>query len=650
MPPELFPRPTFSLTPESGRTNPKLWVKRIVIWREPNVILRDIPLRPGFNIVWSPDSQTEDSPIGHGGGKTTFCRLFRFCLGEDTFASDDLRHRIGEVFPKGCVGAEIILDSKVWLVLRSLGHRRRDVVQEGGALDDLFSGEHQATGMAPLVDAITQSILRDSPKLMPSSIGSESAWKALLAWITRDQECRFSHVLNWRSPESNSSSPVVNRSGEDKLLVVRAILGALSINEVAAQQQEELQSKNVTGKKSDLDRLKWQLERARVNVYTKLRRDGEALSGTPVDVVLLKKAATEQFSKALNLPERVSSVDVEKARRERDVAKNEFNRLQGELKLLNGRIEEKQKIRPAIAAELPEAHARLLNENNPVCPICKVGIDKALAEGCGISTETCDLHSLQMEISRKRELLRALEQEISSLRQEEPALKAEVADAQNLFDDLDSSLRKIEQSMDVSSKSIREAQKLSEDVEEYEALLAEYDETQSEASRSEKELDRTRTSIAKYRDASFTTILSLSNWFDIVLRELVPGDIRGSVKLDGNGLKLNVELGGYRSTVAIESLKVVAFDLAVLAMSMEKSLYFPGVLLHDSPREADLSEEIYKRLFLFAEKMEKCTSAPLFQYILTTTTAPPKAFQTRPWLCLQVKGAPAEERLLKVDL
>jgi hypothetical protein len=650
MPPELFPRPTFSLTPEVGRTGPKLWVKRIVIWREPNVVLRDIPLRPGFNIVWSPDSQTEDAPIGHGGGKTTFCRLFRFCLGEDTFASDDLRHRIGEVFPKGCVGAEIILDGKVWIVLRSLGHRRRDVVQEGGSLNDLFSGEHQATGMAPLVDAITQSILKDAPKLMPSSIGSESAWKALLAWITRDQECRFSHVLNWRSSESNSSSPVVNRSGEDKLLVVRAILGALSINEVATQQQEEFQSKNLTGQKSDLDRLKWQLERARVNVYTKLRRDGESLSGTPVDMALLKKAAAEQFSKALDLPERVSSVDVEKARRERDVAKDEFNRLQGELNLLNGRIEEKQKIKPAIAAELPEAHARLLNEKNPVCPICKVGIDKALAEGCGISTETCDLHSLQMEISRKRELLRVLEQEISSLRQEEPALKAEAADAQNLFDELDASLRKIEQSMDVSSKSIREAQKLSEDVEEYEALLAEYDETQSQAGRNEDELENTRTSIAKHRDASFTTILSLSKWFDIVLRELVPGDIRGSAKLDGNGLKLNVELGGYRSTVAIESLKVVAFDLAVLAMSMEKSLHFPGVLIHDSPREADLSEEIYKRLFLFADKLEKCTSAPLFQYVLTTTTAPPKSFQTQPWLCLQVKGAPAEERLLRVDL
>ena len=306
--------------------------------------------------------------------------------------------------------------------------------------------------------------------------------------------------------------------------------------------------------------------------------------------------------------------------------KNESDRLQGELRTLSVKIEEKEKTKSIVASELPEAYARLLNEKNPVCPICKVGIDKALAEGCGISTEACDLHSLQMEISHKREQLSALDQEVLSLRKEEPALKAKADDARTLFDELDVALRRTEQSLDASSKSIRESQKLSEDVQEYEALLAEYDEGQLQASRNEDALESTRTTIAQYRDDSFTTIRDLSNWFDIVLRELVPGDIKGSAKLDGNGLKLNVELGGYRSTVAIESLKVVAFDLAVLAMSMEKSLSFPGILLHDSPREADLSEEIYKRLFLFAEKMEKCTSAPLFQYILTTTTAPPISF------------------------
>ena len=128
MPHELFSRPAFSLTPEPGRTGPKLWVRRLVIWREPNDKIRDVSLQPGLNIIWSPDSESRDAPIGHGSGKTTFCRLLRFCLGEDSFAPDELRHRIGEKFPKGYVGAEILLEGEVWLVLRSLGDRRRDTV------------------------------------------------------------------------------------------------------------------------------------------------------------------------------------------------------------------------------------------------------------------------------------------------------------------------------------------------------------------------------------------------------------------------------------------------------------------------------------------------------------------------------------------
>jgi chromosome segregation ATPase len=257
---------------------------------------------------------------------------------------------------------------------------------------------------------------------------------------------------------------------------------------------------------------------------------------------------------------------------------------------------------------------------------------------------------LQKEISRKQEQIRELDQEILSLRRKEPRAQAEATKTQNQFNELDRALRKIEQSLDDSSRLVRAAQRLAEDVEQYEALLAEHDHARLTAGKMEDDLEKTRASIAKYRESSSATITRLSNWFDIVLREMVPGDVRGSAKLDGNGLKLDVELGGYRSTVAIDSLKVVTFDLAVLAMSMERSLYFPGILIHDSPREADLSEEIYKRLFAFANKLEKCGPAPLFQYILTTTTAPPELFRTEPWLRLEVKGAPAKERLLKVDL
>ena len=193
MPPELFERPGFSLKPEPGRSGPKLWVRRLVIWREPKTVIRDVALRPGLNVIWSPDSVGVDTPIGHGGGKSTFCRLLRFCLGEETFAPQTLRQRIGEVFPKGHVGAEVMLDGRLWIVVRSLGHRRRDFVQEGGQLEDAFQEASRPTGMDSLINALTESVLGASAALMPRSIGEADAWKALLAWMTRDQECRFGH-------------------------------------------------------------------------------------------------------------------------------------------------------------------------------------------------------------------------------------------------------------------------------------------------------------------------------------------------------------------------------------------------------------------------------------------------------------------------
>src|SRR5690606_25023467 len=95
--PELFQQ-MLEVRPPPDASGPRLWVRRLVIWKEPGgEIIRDIALRPGLNIIWTPD----DQGIGHGGGKTLLCRLLRYCLGEDRYAPEDQRSRIGEDFPHG---------------------------------------------------------------------------------------------------------------------------------------------------------------------------------------------------------------------------------------------------------------------------------------------------------------------------------------------------------------------------------------------------------------------------------------------------------------------------------------------------------------------------------------------------------------------
>jgi predicted nucleic acid-binding Zn-ribbon protein len=650
MPHELFSRPAFSLTPESGRTGPKLWVRRLVIWREPDSIIRDIPLKPGLNIIWSPDSETTNAPIGHGSGKTSFCRLLRFCLGEDSFAPDELRHRIGEMFPKGYVGAEIILNGEVWVVLRGLGERRRDTVIEGGSLDTVFRTDLAPTGIEPLRQTLTKAVIGDAVKIMPHDIGEQGAWKALLAWVTRDQECRFSHPLSWRDPNSDSLSPVRHLSTTDRLFIVRALIGALTANEIDTQQNEENERNNLSAQRTHLSRLKWQIERVRKSLVEFLGETAGLEPGVPMETLAFKDAASQRLQEALKMPVDYASTDLTRVRLDRDAARDTLQELERELREVASAIEEKRNVISMIRGELPGAYAQTASEKNPVCPICKVRIDKVLAEGCGISRETCDLHALQVEIARKEEAIEKTTRDLQFLRDREPALRSEIAAAQQEYSAREKARAALEQAADGRSKSVRAAQRVADEADRYESLLAERDSADVMDGTIERRLETTRDSLSAYRDAASASIRRLSGWFDTILGALVPGEVLGEAKLDGNGLSFRVQMGGDRSTSAIDSLKVVAFDLACLVMSIEGNTNLPCFLVHDSPREADLSRSIYERLFEFAAKLQDHGKAPLFQYILTTTTAPPDAFQSEPWVRLKIRGAPASERLLQTDL
>jgi hypothetical protein len=413
MPPSLFTDLDWIVTPEPGRTEPRLWVRRLVIFRKQNDIVREIQLKPGLNIVWSPDG-AEGEPMGHGGGKTTFCRLLRYCLGEDSFAPEGQRRAIRSQFPEGSVGAEVILHGAPWAVSRSLGDRRRDVVIENGALEDTWQDGPSAMGIEGLRQAITDAIIGEASLLMPG-VNQDDAWVAALAWASRDQECRFADHLRWRDPESDSHSPVRGLSGNELLMIVRALVGALSKEELEAQQRTADLSRGLTTHRTKLERFDWQIERLHEDLSAKLSlRD--LGPGTPIASHAFREAAQVVLALALKLPAGEKNTNMRVAREERDKAQQEFQRLKSEFDGIAIRIEERDKIATYQRSELPEAHARLTAEKNPICPVCEVPIDMALAQGCGISVATCDLHALQSRIASLRAEIKKAEQEIAGLK------------------------------------------------------------------------------------------------------------------------------------------------------------------------------------------------------------------------------------------
>ena len=151
---------------------------------------------------------------------------------------------------------------------------------------------------------------------------------------------------------------------------------------------------------------------------------------------------------------------------------------------------------------------------------------------------------------------------------------------------------------------------------------------------------------SKLRNHHNDTLSRMEELFSYVCKGLLGNRVKVSLALSGQGLQADVEVGG----MAMESLKAIGFDLAALLMSIEGHSMLPAFLVHDSPREADLGEAIYHRLFRLVQSFECMGDDSSFQYIITTTSRPPDDLCHLPFLVAELQGSNADERLLRRDL
>lgn len=657
---ELFELPGLQLAPAGGLREPRLWFRRFVIWRKPGVApIQDRAFGPGLNIIWSPDpvdrsaldkDEPPDGP-GHGAGKTLVCRLLRYCLGEPQFALDDLRAKIGVAFKDGRVGVEVLVDGKLWVVVRSIGVFGHDVVMEGGSLEVAGSSETPATGMGPFIEMLAERFVTPAVAALLAA-DPQRAWLLAVAWLARDQECHFGKVTDWRVGGGRSGSPAHGMSAGDATNVIRALIGAITPKEHDLEAQLTKLKKERDEQVRGIERRNWLIESRLKKLMKELKIQGQAIPKGDLLGPFLRSVARRSVAKVAVVDKNGEMAAVEDLEVLADEVRQEVERINSEIATTESTANTAAAIAKLIESESPGLSATIDEASAPMCPVCEVPIDRVLASGCNLSHKLPNLASLHERHSKNAQDLQERKIEVQEAHKRLKVLRAERKAAQFKLAKVRNDLGLARTLRNERAEVWYKARRVGDDVASIENLYSENVAAESEVARLEEQLKELKKEVAAERDQHAQVFKHLGFHFDPLVRRLlgrVP-TASGKVVHDGDGLRLVVDFGGERNTPAIDLVKVLAFDLATLCRSIEGATQLPALLIHDSPRTSDLGLSIYHELFHLMLELEEIGGTPLFQYIVTTTSRPPDELVADYRIRMKLKGAPAKDRLLGCDL
>jgi hypothetical protein len=642
-------QPTAPVQPT--RTEPALWIARLLLLRELRIaedtVIQDIRLRRGLNILWAPPSpaapQTDGAPppepsrlTGHSAGKTTFCRLIRYLLGESRFGTQRTQDRIRDKLESGWVVGEVIVEGERWIVGRPFARGIHPFAARGDSAEAVVAAPHGS--YQDLLAALAAAVTAKLPvKTLPHA-RSPLTWDLVLAWLSRDQEARFADLLDWRATASESESP--NPVAADRGAVVRALLDLMSDEESELSQKAEALSQ----KKEQL-RAGAPLLQARA---TEDRRRLAKLLGTTEENAGAGPLFTERW-----LHERRVALDTtaqELDRRAAEVEEARAAEVQA-IEDVGARAERLRRAEERLSPPPVQTRRAAPLRVMPAAPDGLCGVPLTVAQERG-----CPLASAPAELAAPPEPIEPTDPEALSSALD--AARAELDQARAIRDERHATHARLRSALDEERARLHKARAALDEIERFQQYTgeteAELEDIQRRAQRINEESGKLVERRALRRREHTEARERVERRFDEVVRALLGPPFAGQVNLVRGQIELSVTDRGERNGAALETIKLLAFDLAALALGVDGHGHFPGFLIHDGPREADMAEGIYGELFRYAAALEKrvpSAALPAFQYIVTTTGAPPEELQREPWLLApRLDASTPEGRLLKVDL
>ncbi len=648
---------------------PHLEVSRFILFESPEELdspLRDIRLHRGLNIVWGvelPDDAGSNSahPVtlsGHSVGKTTLCRLIRYCLGESTYGNPGAMSRIKNAFPEGWVGMELVADGQGWAVLKPIGQSGNSRAAEGATVESLFGLDRTGNRFVEFSRYLSANMMSGLQASTPPNSDKPYEWKHLLAWLTRDQEARFQSLHDWRSPRSGSDTPRFDKPKEHALYLIRLALDLLHEQELEASQ-------TAADTERDLRKAEARVAELRHEPEYRFSEQERALKEV---LGLSHEVALNADEGDLTSPVYLRRTELERAVSGLDEAIGGIERRIAEKRIwLASYDEDRRRFRAALETteEATETAAGEEPEDDTIRRLrelrgkdCTYG-DVPFLECSYVQARLTEAQNI-IDLEKKREerrvaseterrlqilertrkdheqivaLLTELRRKLTADLTEKREREIELAGLRAELQRLDHHLKQRQQALDLMEgrtpntelqRETARTEQLRANVEQQEAAL--------------EELQKS------YRER----LAAIGKVYDGLIKRCLSDTYTGALHMPKGELQFRIEEATGLSGEAVETLALVLADVAAMMCACQGIGHHPRFLVHDSPREADLDRHIYNRylraMWALTQEHGGKDAAP-FQYIVTTTSRPPDDIHDA--ICLKLEAHPPENMLFR---
>ncbi|MBK5002084.1 chromosome partitioning protein ParA [Pseudomonas sp. S31] len=613
--------------PAKSHARPRLWVE--TLWLLDSLTaqqpLREISLQCGLNLIVSPPGSGSS---GHGVGKTAFCQLLRFVLDDPLWSSGStLRDELlnSRELKKGAVAARVHIGGEVWIVLKPWLHQKHYRASRTANWRQLATGNAENEFNA-YQTALRRHLVEILPvQHLPASKQS-IAWHQILAWCSRDQNTRYHNYYQWRADGVGFSLPAKSPAALMQI-VLGLLLNATTMRDLdsAAKEMEE--------QKSQLQALREEHSRLLKHVRRQLTRRLSAPGATPfrqdgllehpnlINFARQRHEAYQQELRAIEAERQSLAADHQVWVEGRAPIKSLMELLANEIEqveaLIAGdiqRVEELQNEASSLQQRLStrcDAGNRLLKDCNYVIErIEQTQIDRKQR----ITGHQRSKESLERELPLLHNRLNELKDEaaptdarLAAIKQQNTVLDAKYAQSLSAHQLLDEAIEDYEY-----YESIASGRSQSTDTEAVERKL---ESTQRRHEQLQIQLEKERGVVKGRRRV-------ISDTMQAVAKSL-PSFRWGVFNDEDKHRNHPFQMGPAHSTT-FKVLEILAGDVACLLDSMKEESFHPGFLLHDSPREAEMSEAILWSLLRHVAS----SGSDSIQYIVTTSTEPTEDFKS----------------------